>query len=174
MPRVTRSSAKSPATNSRRVSRNTTAIHDESSGEEVEKKWDVRSIQAKQIDAKARVKYLIDWENWSGDPTWEPEENCQGCRGAIDAFERKIAKSRPGHSLSRTSERSMSPDRQRANTTKTKSRKSGGSSDELRLSSSSERSGSTDQYSSPAPALRSNAKSFKSTPDRAYRTRRSS
>lgn len=62
MPRVTRSSAKSPVTNSRRQSRNSNAIHDESSAEDVEKKRDVRSIQAKQIDAEARIEKFVDWD----------------------------------------------------------------------------------------------------------------
>lgn len=36
-----------------------------------------------------RVEYLLEWKNWDGPPTWEPEDNCD-CIFLIGKFEHEL------------------------------------------------------------------------------------
>lgn len=168
MTRQTRSSAaKSPAVQSgdrggrRRARRPNDTASESTEVASEQSEWSVRSIQAKKIAISGDIQYLVDWDNWSGDPTWEPEENCRDCLGAIRTFENKVARRRA--SLGRySSDRSVSPTQPQQRRTSNRS----SARNDRALERSSDRSES--------PTTRSQSKSFKRTPDKSTRNRRCS
>lgn len=54
--------------------------------------WEVKRVLDKRTNiATGGDEYLIEWQNWEGEPTWEPAENCN-CRALINKFERSRLK----------------------------------------------------------------------------------
>lgn len=48
--------------------------------------WEVDEVLDKRVNEKNEVEYLVRWKDWPGEPTWEPEANCN-CINLIAAFE---------------------------------------------------------------------------------------
>lgn len=52
--------------------------------------WEVKQVLDKRTDpVTGTVEYLLEWRNWDGPPTWEPEDNCD-CIFLISRFEREL------------------------------------------------------------------------------------
>lgn len=144
--------------------------------------WDVKRIIAKKVTLSGAQEYLVEWAKWSGPPTWEPEENCIDCPGAIDVFESAVARRRRrgtnnnSRSGSHSSERSPSPpamNNTRSRRDKSSSRDSNNQS--ARSSRSQARARQTQSFesdrsdASDTSGGRQTTKSFKRTPDKTYR-----
>lgn len=73
--------------------------------------YEVDKILEKKFTAKGEVSYLVKWKGWQGEPTWEPETNCQ-CQGKIEEFEKSFEKRRFGknNSKQRNSNTSLDSD----------------------------------------------------------------
>lgn len=51
--------------------------------------WEVEKVLGKQKNLiTGKFEYLLQWKNWDGEPTWEPEENCD-CTTLIKQWERE-------------------------------------------------------------------------------------
>ena len=52
----------------------------------------VENILEKLVPKKVKVEYLIKWKNYNNpeDNSWEPENNIDGYRNLIEAFEKNI------------------------------------------------------------------------------------
>jgi len=51
--------------------------------------WEVNQVLDKQVNpVTGGIEYLIEWKEWSGPPTWEPENNCD-CPSLIRKFEKE-------------------------------------------------------------------------------------
>lgn len=70
--------------------------------------WEVKQVLDKKINpVTGNVEYLLQWKNWEGSPTWEPEDNCE-CTFLIRKFEKEL-KARESSNLS-----SQTPNKQQS------------------------------------------------------------
>lgn len=69
--------------------------------------WEVKQVLDKKINpVTGNVEYLLQWKNWDGSPTWEPEDNCE-CTFLIRKFEKEL-KARESSNLSQTPSKQQS------------------------------------------------------------------
>lgn len=62
---------------------------DDEPRERATRDWEVKAVLDKKIDpVTGDVEYLLEWKNWNGPPTWEPENNCD-CKSLIKKFEKE-------------------------------------------------------------------------------------
>lgn len=69
--------------------------------------YEVDKILAKQMSIDGNVAYLVKWKGWQGEPTWEPESNCQ-CPQKINEFDKRFEKKRSSKSRSEVKTRNSS------------------------------------------------------------------
>lgn len=107
--------------------------------------WEVKQVLDKKVNpVTGNVEYLLQWKNWEGSPTWEPEDNCD-CKVLINKFEKELRKRENSSNVSQTPTRQPIPKGRGRSTIKRRT-------NVLRSSSSSSRSASQ------PPANRSQSK----------------
>lgn len=49
--------------------------------------WEVKEVVDVKFNKKtSEIEFQLEWMNWDGDPTWEPEDNC-ACPDLIQKFQ---------------------------------------------------------------------------------------
>lgn len=97
--------------------------------------WEVKQVLDKKVNpVTGNVEYLLQWKNWDGSPTWEPEDNCD-CKVLINKFEKELRKRENSSNVSQTPSKQAIPKGRGRSTTKRRV-------NVLRSSSSSSRSAS--------------------------------
>lgn len=62
------------------------------------------------------VEYLLQWKNWDGEPTWEPEDNCD-CTLLIKKFEKELQRRESSNQSSSSATQGGSSSRRASRTT---------------------------------------------------------
>lgn len=106
---------------------------EQASSEEIT--WEVKQVLDKKVNpVTGNVEYLLQWKNWDGSPTWEPEDNCD-CKVLINKFEKELRKRENSSNVSQTPTKQSIPKGRGRSTIKRRA-------NVLRSSSSSSRSAS--------------------------------
>lgn len=120
--------------------------------------WEVKQVLDKRTDpVTGTVEYLLEWRNWDGPPTWEPEDNCD-CIFLISRFERELRRREDSTNVSpsrRTPSQARGGRSTRARRRRANQLRSSSSSTETKSDSQPPRAGrNTQAHSRPFPSTR--------------------